>query len=295
MSDPDARPDLRGKVAVVTGAASGIGLAYARKLQRGGMKLVLADVEAEQLDAAVAELGGDARDVIGVRTDVSRQEDLEALAARTMEHFGSVYAICNNAGVNAYGHSVWEAPLSTYEWVLRVNLWGMIHGVRAFVPLLVSAGEGHVVNTASDAGLRAGTPYIGAYSASKHAIIALSESLATELRDQGSAVRVTVVCPAKTRTRIRTSSRLWPEHLGPSGALGTHDADRRQDTTLADGDDPAVLADGLWRALHHGNFLVLPSVARGLGMLAGRFGQLAAATDSAPAPGEDGRGDGHNG
>ncbi len=265
--------ELAGKVAVITGGASGIGFAYAQRFREGGMRLVIADIEQDQLDEAVAKLGGDPKEVIGVRTDVSKLDDVEHLAAATMDHFGSVYAICNNAGVNAYGFASWEAPVATYEWVFGVNLWSVVYGIKTFVPLLLEAGEGHVANTASGAALT-GLPYIAPYTATKHAVLGLSEALQRELQDQGSSIGVTVVCPGRTQSRIRTSSRLWPEHLGENMARGSRDAARLENTTLEGADDPAVLADGLWDAMTEGRFLVLPNVEMGVRLVMSRLGEV---------------------
>ncbi|HEX8789344.1 MAG TPA: SDR family NAD(P)-dependent oxidoreductase, partial [Polyangiaceae bacterium] len=136
--------DLKGKVAVVTGAASGIGRAMAERFAREGMKVVLADVEEKPLAEAVEAIGKGGADAVGVRTDVSKREDIEALARKTFERFGTAHVVCNNAGVGAGGLG-WQQALSDWEWTIGVNLWGVIHGVRAFVPRMVEQGEGHVV------------------------------------------------------------------------------------------------------------------------------------------------------
>ncbi len=143
--------ELTGKVAVITGAASGIGLALARRLAAEGMKLVLADIEQAALDAAVADLSQSA-DVRGVRCDVSRPDDVEAVATAAMEAFGGLHLAVNNAGVSGGGAS-WEIDLDQWRWILGVDLWGVIHGVRTFTPLIIRSGGGHLVNTASMAGL----------------------------------------------------------------------------------------------------------------------------------------------
>lgn len=204
--------DLRGKVAVVTGGASGIGLALAKRLGAEGMKLVLADVEAAALAGAKQALGAAGVECITVATDVSRADSVQALAERTLDAFGKVHVVCNNAGVFAGGLS-WEAPVSDYEWVLGVNTWGVIHGIRSFVPILLRQGEpAHVVNTASMAALTSG-PLAGAYFMSKHAVLALSESLFLELRQKNAPVGVSVVCPELIATRIGDAERNRPQHL----------------------------------------------------------------------------------
>lgn len=191
---------------MVTGAASGIGLALARRFGAEGMRVVLADVEAEPLRAAEAALRDAGVDACAVRTDVARAESVEALARRTLEAFGSVHVVCNNAGVFAGGLS-WEVPLADWEWVLGVNLWGVIHGMRSFLPLLHAHGEeAHVVNTASMAGLVT-NPFAAPYTVSKHAVVALSETLYHELTLRRSPVGVSVLCPEAVATRIGASER----------------------------------------------------------------------------------------
>src|SRR4051794_21276914 len=171
--------ELNGRVAVVTGGASGIGFALASAFAAEGMKVVLGDIEAPALDDAVAKLESSGAEAIGVRTDVSDDASVAALAAAAVDRFGAIHIACNNAGVGGGGLS-WEAPLSTWEWVLGVNMWGVIHGIRAFVPILMEQDEAHIVNTASIAGLAAG-PFMGPYNASKHAVVALSETLYHEM------------------------------------------------------------------------------------------------------------------
>ncbi len=172
------------------------------------MKVVLADVEQEPLDAARDELDAAGADVLAVRTDVSDGDQVDALAAATLEHFGAVHLVCNNAGVGGGGLS-WEASREDWDWVLGVNLWGVIHGIRAFVPHLVAQDEGHVVNTASIAGFAYG-PMMGPYNASKAAVVAISETLKAELAMQGSKVGVSVLCPGWVNTRIHESDRNRP-------------------------------------------------------------------------------------
>ncbi len=200
--------DLEGKVAVVTGAASGIGRAMADRWATEGMKVVLADVEEGPLDAARDELDAGGADVLAVRTDVSDAAQVDALAAATLEHFGAVHLVCNNAGVGG-GGPIWEAELEDWKWVLGVNLWGVVHGIRAFVPHLVEQDEGHVVNTASIAGF-AYAPMMGPYNASKAAVVAISETLKAELGLHGSKVGVSVLCPGWVNTRIMDSDRNRP-------------------------------------------------------------------------------------
>src|SRR5438270_2220448 len=180
--------DLKGKVAVVTGAASGIGNAMATRFAEEGMRVVLADIEEGPLADAEKRLGDGGATVLGVPTDVSKGDQVDALAARTFDAFGTAHVVCNNAGV-ATGGPMWTLTESDWAWVLGVNLWGAIHGVRAFVPRLVEQGEGHVVNTASMAGLTS-APMMGPYNVSKHGVVTISETLAAELALHGSPVKV---------------------------------------------------------------------------------------------------------
>jgi len=204
--------DLHEKVAVVTGAASGIGRAMAGALATEGMKIVLADVEAGALSRAESEMKAGGATVLAVVTDVSRAADVEALAQRALDAYGAVHLVCNNAGV-AVAKDIWEYTLADWQWVLGVNLWGVIHGIRSFVPrMLAQGGEGHIVNTASVAGLTS-TPRMGPYNVSKHAVVTLSETLQRDLLLRGSALKVSVLCPGFVATRIMDSERNRPANL----------------------------------------------------------------------------------
>jgi NAD(P)-dependent dehydrogenase (short-subunit alcohol dehydrogenase family) len=204
--------DFAGKVAVITGAGSGFGREFARLGASLGMRLALADIQQEALDATVEEMRAAGAEVIGERIDVSRGEDVERLASRTLDAFGGVHLLFNNAGVGTFG-PVWESSTKDWEWVLGVNLWGVIHGVRVFTPIMLAQGsDGHIVNTASVAGLV--TPQLmGAYNVSKHAVVALSESLFHDLRVSGSTIGVSVLCPAFVPTGINQSDRNRPAAL----------------------------------------------------------------------------------
>jgi NAD(P)-dependent dehydrogenase (short-subunit alcohol dehydrogenase family) len=204
--------EFAGKVAVVTGAASGIGRALAERCAKEGMHVVLADIEPAALDRAATELSAGGAEVLAVTTDVAKAGDVEALAQQTLEAFGAVHLLCNNAGVGA-GTTVWESTPADWEWVLGVNLWGVIHGVRAFVPIMLAQGdECHVVNTASIAGLIAG-PGLGVYKVTKHAVVTLSETLHYDLAMRGAKIGVSVLCPEWVNTRIMESARNRPNAL----------------------------------------------------------------------------------
>src|SRR5439155_3353594 len=204
--------DFQGKVAVVTGAASGIGRALAGKSAQERMKVVLADVEESALKEAEEELQASGAQVLAVCTDVSQAEEVEALAKITFETYGAVHLLFNNAGVAA-GTTVWESSLADWQWVLGVNLWGVIHGIHFFVPrMLAQDTEGHIVNTASSAGLVSSSG-LGIYKVSKHGVVTLSETLALELAARGARLKVSVLCPEWVNTRIIDAERNRPQAL----------------------------------------------------------------------------------
>jgi NAD(P)-dependent dehydrogenase (short-subunit alcohol dehydrogenase family) len=200
---------LKGKVAAVTGAASGLGRAMALAFADEGMDLALADVE----DLAAVEKEIRARGVraFAMRVDVSRGDEVDRFCSETISHLQKIHVVCNNAGVSPLG-AVWESSAADWQWILGVNLWGVIHGVRAFTPHLLAQDEGHIVNTASVAGLIS-PPGMGAYNVTKHAVVALSETLHQDLRERGSAVGVSVLCPAYVPTGIAESERNRPAEL----------------------------------------------------------------------------------
>ena len=204
--------DFQDKVAVVTGAASGIGRALAEKSAQEGMKVVLADVEESALKQAEEELQASGAQVLAVRTDVSKADEVEALAKVTYETYGAVHLLFNNAGVGA-GTTVWESSLADWQWVLGVNLWGVIHGIHFFVPrMLAQDSEGHIVNTASSAGLIASSG-LGMYKVSKHGVVTLSETLALELAARGAKLKASVLCHEFVYTRIFDAERNRPQAL----------------------------------------------------------------------------------
>jgi NAD(P)-dependent dehydrogenase (short-subunit alcohol dehydrogenase family) len=251
---------LSGKVAVVTGAASGIGLAMAEAFAAEGMRLVLADVDEAGMAAALSTLTGSGAEAIAVPTDVSDPSSVEALRDETLSSFRTAHVICNNAGVGG-GGPLWEVPLEVWQWVFGVNFWGVVHGIRSFVPLLLEQGEGHVVNTASAAGLLS-TPFLGPYSASKHAVVATSETLRLDLAGRG--VGVSVLCPMWVRTRIHDSDRNAPESVTSAQANTARDpatADSFRSLLaglVGSGLEPSVVASDVVSAVKEDRFWVLP-------------------------------------
>jgi NAD(P)-dependent dehydrogenase (short-subunit alcohol dehydrogenase family) len=252
--------EFEGRVAVVTGAASGIGLGLATKAAAVGMQVVMADIEKVALDEAAAEVSGLGAQVLPVTTDVSDAASVQQLAAAAEAAFGPVWLICNNAGV-AGGGFTWDVPRSTWEWVLGVNMWGVINGIATFVPGMVERGEGHVVNTASMAGLLA-SPGMAPYTASKHAVVAISETLYRDLELTGSSVGVSVLCPGFVNTRIGEADRNWPSHLGPLPVSEdnpmTEVIRELLRVRLAEGTPPSEVADKVFDAIAARRFWVLP-------------------------------------
>lgn len=204
--------DLDGKVAVVTGGASGIGFALSSRFAERGAKVVMADVERRALEEAAERLADTGAEVLAVPTDVSVKEEVDALAARTLEHFGDVHIVCNNAGVGSRGLPIADLPVEDFQWILGVNLFGVIHGVQAFLPHLRANDEGHIVNTGSIASL-VNMQEMGPYNMAKAGVLSLSETLRHELASEGSAVEVSVLCPGWVRTSLGTSDRNRPEAL----------------------------------------------------------------------------------
>jgi NAD(P)-dependent dehydrogenase (short-subunit alcohol dehydrogenase family) len=218
-SKGETMKDFKDKVAVITGGASGIGRGIAEHCAREGMKVVLADIEEAALRDAERALKAAGARVLAVHTDVSKVGDIETLARKTLDAFRAVHLLFNNAGVQTR-QKTWEASLADWEWVINVNLWGVINGIRIFAPIMLQQQtDCHIVNTASIAGLTFG-PEIGIYRVTKHAVVSLSESLYFELRQQGARMGVSVLCPIVVRSRLNEAARNRPsELLNPIGKV----------------------------------------------------------------------------
>ena len=250
---------FEGKVAVVTGAASGIGKALATAFADVGMKIVLADVEAAALEVAAEELRSTGADVFAVTADVAQAADVDRIGAAAMDVFGALHVACNNAGVSGGGLS-WEIDLETWRWILDVDLWGVIHGVHTFTPLIIASGGGHIVNTASMAGLTS-NPGMGPYNVAKHGVVTLSETLSVELQMTHPEVGVSVLCPGWVRTRINESERNRPDLVGveeveetDAGLLAMKEM---VNTWIAEGLQPAHVASLVIEAMRENRFYVL--------------------------------------
>ncbi|MGN9836577.1 SDR family NAD(P)-dependent oxidoreductase [Nonomuraea sp. H19] len=246
--------ELAGKVAVVTGAGSGIGRALALRLAAEGMTLMLADVDHRGL-ADTAALAGDAK-VLTQITDVSAATEVAHLANRCFGELGAVHVLCNNAGVYQGGH-IWTRGQEDFDWLLGVNLRGVLHAIHEFVPRMIEQDtEGHIVNTVSVAGLFA-VPGSGAYAVTKHAALAASQALAQDLAAAGSKLRVTALCPGAVRTRIGESDRVRPPGLAHTPTQDEVDARAAIDRAVAGGIEPSEVADLAVAAIHEERFLVL--------------------------------------
>ena len=247
--------DLQGKVAVITGGASGIGLAVAERAAAEGMRVVLGDIEEGPLREAEKSLGEEGAEVLGVVTDVSEAASVRNLRDQALERFGAVHVVHNNAGVGV-GGPIWEVSEEDWRWILNVNLWGVVHGVNTFVPLLIEQGEGHVVNTASIAGLVA-SAFLGPYNATKQAVVAISETLYKDLQLAGSAVGVSVLCPGFVQTRIDESERNRPAWAPAAEGEDAQNLRGAIKTLIAAGIPPAAVADRVLDAVRTNTFYIL--------------------------------------
>lgn len=255
---------LKGRVAVVTGAASGIGLALARRFAQDGMKLVLADIEEAPLAKALAEIQAGGTPAISMRVDVMEEAQVNALADAAFGHFGNVHVVCNNAGVAAPAlrTRAWESSIADWQWILNVNLMGVLYGVRAFVPRMLAAGdEGHIVNTASVAGLLTGA---NPYHVSKHGVSCLTEGLYKDLKNMGAKVSASVLCPGLIRTGILDAERNRPAEFGPATDIGALSPDVQRwaagfRSSLDGGYDPAQVASAVAEAIVADRYYVVPA------------------------------------
>ena len=249
---------LEGKVAVITGAASGIGRAVAGQAAAAGMKVVLADIEEGPLRSAATELAGTGAEVSAQVTDVSDGESVAALRAHAVERFGTVHLVHNNAGVGGSGGPMWKVPEADWRWTIDVNLWGVIHGILQFVPLMVEQAEGHVVNTASLAGLTS-PPMLGPYNVTKHAVVTLSETLFKDLTLVGSPVGVSVLCPGFVRTGIAVSDRNRPDWAParPGGGGTGGSMSSLIGTLVAEGIEPDEVAKQVIEAVRQNAFYII--------------------------------------
>lgn len=247
--------DVAGKTAVITGGASGIGRATAEVLASRGARLVLADIEAPVLDETVAQLAAGGAEVVGVVTDVTDLEAVHALRDAAVDAFGAVHVVFNNAGVGG-GTTLTSTP-AMWDWVMSVNVDGVINGITTFMPLLLEQGEGHVINTASLAGL-GGVPGMGPYCASKFAVVGLSESLFLELGMIGSDVHCSVLCPGFVKTRIHESTRNMPEGLAaePSDRFNDQAAEMAK-RAVEGGIDVGIVAEAVADAIVDERFWIL--------------------------------------
>jgi NAD(P)-dependent dehydrogenase (short-subunit alcohol dehydrogenase family) len=270
-----------GRVAVVTGAASGIGLGLCGRFAAEGMRVVLADVEVPALRAAADRLSGQGAVVLPVPTDVSSTDQVDALRDAAVRAFGAVHVLCNNAGVGGSHEPLWLIPQGEWDWVLGVNLGGVINGVRSFLPLLLEQDAAHVMNTASVFGVFAGA--LGPYGISKHAVVALSETLHFQLRSLGARVGVSVLCPGAVRTNFGTSARNRPASAGPSpgsSQAARASAERFQQLAVG-GLEPDQVAAIAIDAVRESRFYVLTSSNRNEAVRR-RGAEIVAGT--APAP-----------
>jgi len=269
--------ELKGKTAVVTGAASGLGRSFAKRFAQAGMNVVLSDVEAPPLDEAVAEVAALTADhgaeAVGQITDVSDEQAVADLASESIAQFGQVNVLCNNAGVAGSGITEGPGAISTkdWKWVLDVNLWGVIHGHQAFLPHLLDHGDGHIVNTASMAGH---LPGHSAYSASKWAVVAITEGLFRQLKTTESTVGVSCLCPGWVNTKIAESSRNRPEWAAPDSLEEpSAEAEARFEfirDLLASGRSPDDVAELVHDAIVNDQFWIFTDMSM-VSMLSGRF------------------------
>jgi NAD(P)-dependent dehydrogenase (short-subunit alcohol dehydrogenase family) len=255
--------DLAGKVAVVTGAASGMGLAFANRFADEGMHVVLADIESEPLAMAEAAIRAKGAKALAVRTNVLQESDIQKLADTAFSTFGNVHVVCNNAGVaGGSGLPVWEAPLRDWDWVFGVNFMGVLHGIRAFVPRMLENGEeGHIVNTASVAGLLTGAD---PYSVSKHGVVCLTEGLYKQFRAINAKLSASVLCPGWVNTQILDAERNRPSEFGPANDRSKATPQQQQGRAMVEqfvktGFAPEEVAEQVLDAVLNDHFYIIPA------------------------------------
>lgn len=258
--------DFKDKVAVVTGAASGMGLAFAHKFAQEGMSVVLADIEAEALSMAEAAVKAHGGKVAALRTNVMSQDDIERLADTAFSIFGNVHILVNNAGVAATAATLrsrpWESPLSDWEWTWGVNFMGVLHGIRAFIPRMLENGEeGHIVNTASMAGLLTGA---NPYNISKHSVVCLTEGIYKEFKGMGAKLSASVLCPGLIKTAILEAERNRPPEFGPATNLTEQRPEVQQfsaffKAALDQGIEPDEVARMVFEAIRDDRFYIFPA------------------------------------
>ena len=266
--------NLVDKTAVITGAASGIGLAAAERFLKAGMKVVMADIDADSINKQVSRLKSEGHPVEGKVTDVTSESSVRELAEFAQSIFGNIHILFNNAGIGggaADDKSLWEASISDWKWVLDINVWGVIHGIRVFTPLMLAHGqEGHIINTASKAGLTFGTSL---YSTSKHTVLALTEALYVQLKQANSNLAVSVLCPGAVNTNLNSNSnRIRPVDTHANDTSNLSNQDKSFQTTnfmstyqntvqtrMAAGLEPVEMAEILMQGLESGDFYILPN------------------------------------
>ena len=250
--------DLRGKVAVITGGASGIGRALAERFAAEGMKIVIADIDEVAMRAVEVQLAEGGTEVLTQVCDTSLEAEVQALADAAMSRFGGAHVLCNNAGVIGKGDA-WRSPIAVWDWVIGINLYGVIHGVRAFLPIMEDQGEGHIVNTASMAGLVA-LPGAAPYNVTKTGVVALSEGLYLELKATGSPVRVSALCPGFVKTNLAKGQK-WTERLGTEPGAAQTPMAQMMDAVLAQGVEEGIeatdVADQVVDAIRTERFWIL--------------------------------------
>ena len=250
--------DFSNGTAVVTGAASGMGYAFAERFAAEGMNVVLADIEADALSAAVARLEQQERSVVGIEVNTLQRQSIESLRDQAIDRFGNIHVLCNNAGVVSSEdggiRTIWDIPDATWDWVLGVNFYGVLYGIQTFLPHMIEHGEpGHVVNTSSVGGIIASS---GAYSVSKHGVLSISEGLYLDLRANNSIVSASVLCPGLVNTNLLNAERNRPDQFG--GPTEPSEEASVNETTVRTAMDPSNVASQVWDAIVNDTFYILP-------------------------------------